>query len=663
MKLWFKVLLLTAPLIIFGCVTGKDVSRDSTSKTGKEPLHLRQSLKPQKTAVSSTPTYDSIHFYTLGEFTYQLGDFQTAYGLFNQADLHDQANITIKERILETLFILAREDKNRYSTIIRLGEDYFSRGLYSASLIRYLGLAYLQMGKNEEGLKMMEFALEMDPSPYNYYDYFLYLLRHGNRIEFLYLEKALKDAYNKPELLYSIAEIYEYHNPLRTKEILETAFQKIGDQEAKEQLLSFYKKYNDWDSLIVFLRERLEAGDLISTENRIFLLELLYAREDFRTILNLYNSYNDLDDPEIQEYFFLAAYHENSYEKGIVIGKEIIRNQNISSDKRNIFLALLSELYALLQDYLTAADFLMQIGEPGLAASVIRSSSNENGERFDPEKLIQAMKERRADHALTEYLVASYYLSRDKEDEGLTILRDLIRTESGSIPDFEEQFFEERLLKSIANLFLDYGDPEKAKESLLLIPDPEFCPYSFIGSYYRYFEQDSLAIDFYTKAVESKELPGESLMLTLASLLNTNKEYGKELQLMERAQKLYPEDPLILNWLGYSLIVHSTRYEEAEEYLLKAISLMPDSHFIQDSVAWLYYKKQDYEKALSYMQQIIENGVEDSVVLYHLGMIYYKLEEKKNAVFYFQEAVLMNTDEEYRIKAEKMLEEITKIYE
>ncbi len=672
MKFPVQLYLLIISIFLFGCSAGRDLPETNDRETDKPSLSLSDTFLPESRRVRGNPTYYSIHFYTLGEMTYQTGDLLTAYGLFNQADFHDPENITIKERILETLLLIAREDPSHYTKIIDLGEDYISRGLYSAEILRFLGLAYFQDGKNEDGLQVMKLALDLDQDPYSYYDYFLYLLRYGNKIEFLYLEKALKGAYNEPELLYSIAQIYEHHNPLRTKEILENAAERFGDQESRNRLIDFYKRYRDWYSLADFVQLHLAQGKEVSEENRVVLLEVLFSMEEYDAIIDNYIHYSDILTKENLEIFFFSAYLSEKYEIVIDTGSKILKMPDITEQRREVFLAYLGEVYALLHDYGKAAEHLKQINDLSLLSSIITTDHEEKEHTgFDAEFLISKLVNKGYDKHKGKFLLGRFYLSRDQKEKGLSLLLELLETENGSDhstghhPETHTHTLSDKddLIKSMAVNFLDFSQTEPAERSLRLIGDPEFCPYAFIGTYYEVNDDDSLAVEYYTKSVENREVPESEVFLSLASLLNQSQKHEKELQLMERAESLYPENPLILNWLGYSLVIHTARYEEAEEYLLKAISLEPDSYFIQDSVAWLYYKLQDYEKALSYMQNIIEDGVEDSIIAYHIGMIYYKLSEKEAAGNYFLKATVLDTDEDYKIKAEKMLEEIETAYE
>ena len=597
--------------------------------------------------VSSNPTRDSIHFYTIGEMAFSEGDLLTAYGLFNQADLHDPTNLTIKERIMETLWILSREDNARAEEMIRRGEDFQTRKIYSADILRYLGMAYFQTGQNESGLQAFEKALKLEPSPYNYYDYFLYLLRYGNRLDFSYLEKALEKSEQDRELIYAIAQIYEHHDPSRSKAILEQAAREIDDEESHERLIDFYRRYGDWESLVTFIQAKLDEGYNISREHRLLQLDMLFFFGWYHSIAENYQYYRDKPSSNTLEKIFFAAYYAEEYAIGVKVGKELLDYPDYPDEKRELMLASLAELNLLLRDYRTAADYFIQVDNLDLSVSLIYSLYDEDGQEPDMEYFIDQLIWRGYDHNIALYLRANAYLAEDKIEEGLSLLHYLITRDIG-----------DELKKSISVIFLTHEQEDAARQSLLGVKEEGCVADFFIGSYYYIAGKDSLAIAYLKRAMESQEKPSSDMFLTMAALLERNKEHEEELRIMEQAISLYPDDPLILNWYGYSLVVHTTRYAEAEEYLLKAIELEPDSYFIQDSVAWLYYKLEDYDKALSYMEDIIYSGVEDTVIAYHIGMIYYKLRDTDSAKEYILRAIELSTNEDYVIKSEKILKEL-----
>lgn len=81
-----------------------------------------------------------------------------------------------------------------------------------------------------------------------------------------------------------------------------------------------------------------------------------------------------------------------------------------------------------------------------------------------------------------------------------------------------------------------------------------------------------------------------------------------------------PDNPVALNALGYTLTVKTDRYDEAMELISRAHELAPDNPAILDSLGWLHFKMGNNQKALDYIRTAYEN-FPDPEVAAHLGEI------------------------------------------
>ncbi|MEO1643024.1 MAG: tetratricopeptide repeat protein, partial [Pseudomonadota bacterium] len=94
-----------------------------------------------------------------------------------------------------------------------------------------------------------------------------------------------------------------------------------------------------------------------------------------------------------------------------------------------------------------------------------------------------------------------------------------------------------------------------------------------------------------------------------------------------------PNDPYMLNTLGYYLVLHTDRLDEAYRVLARASALAPNDSYIADSFGWVRYKLGDLEGALRYLEisrrELLPQRhweVED-----HLGDVYWHLGRKEDA--------------------------------
>ncbi|MCW8854394.1 MAG: tetratricopeptide repeat protein [Gammaproteobacteria bacterium] len=79
-----------------------------------------------------------------------------------------------------------------------------------------------------------------------------------------------------------------------------------------------------------------------------------------------------------------------------------------------------------------------------------------------------------------------------------------------------------------------------------------------------------------------------------------------------------PKNANALNALGYTLADKTDRLQEAKEYILKAVALLPDDPAILDSLGWVYFRLGEYENALKWLRKAFAQ-LEDAEIAAHLG--------------------------------------------
>ena len=81
--------------------------------------------------------------------------------------------------------------------------------------------------------------------------------------------------------------------------------------------------------------------------------------------------------------------------------------------------------------------------------------------------------------------------------------------------------------------------------------------------------------------------------------------------------------------------------------LEKAIQKNPESHYILDSLAWGYFKKNNLSKAATMMENVIEIAPGEAISLDHLGDIYFTLGRKREAYFMWIQALDLAEPEDH----------------
>jgi tetratricopeptide (TPR) repeat protein len=153
------------------------------------------------------------------------------------------------------------------------------------------------------------------------------------------------------------------------------------------------------------------------------------------------------------------------------------------------------------------------------------------------------------------------------------------------------------------------------------------------------------ALDALTVAL--KEVPDNRDVLYAQALVA---ERIGRLEIMEvDLQKILeknPDDVGALNAMGYSLANKTTRYDEAEKYLDRALKLQPDEAVVVDSYGWLQYKKGKPELALEYLRKAYAKLPENEIVA-HIAEVLWVLGNEKAAKELFDAALKKSPDDEY----------------
>ena len=116
-----------------------------------------------------------------------------------------------------------------------------------------------------------------------------------------------------------------------------------------------------------------------------------------------------------------------------------------------------------------------------------------------------------------------------------------------------------------------------------------------------------------------------------------------------KSLEIYPEDAYVLNYLAYSWLERKHKIDEALEMLEKAYALRNNDPYIIDSIGWAYYMVKEYEKAENFLKRAVELMPEDPVVNDHYGDILWKLDRKIQAR-YFWHSVLKLEETEDKLK-------------
>ena len=115
---------------------------------------------------------------------------------------------------------------------------------------------------------------------------------------------------------------------------------------------------------------------------------------------------------------------------------------------------------------------------------------------------------------------------------------------------------------------------------------------------------------------------------------------------LKTAMNLNPDDPTIMNYLGYGWIDRGINLEEGLDLIEQALRLSPNNGAITDSLGWAHYKLGNYDRAIFYLERATELAPDVPEILDHLGDAYWQVGRFKEAGFQWERALKYSTDAE-----------------
>jgi tetratricopeptide (TPR) repeat protein len=112
------------------------------------------------------------------------------------------------------------------------------------------------------------------------------------------------------------------------------------------------------------------------------------------------------------------------------------------------------------------------------------------------------------------------------------------------------------------------------------------------------------------------------------------------------ALELKPDQPMVLNYLGYSWIDRGENLDRGLKMIEKAVELRPDDGYIVDSLGWAHYRMGDYAGAVQYLEKATELVPEDATINDHLGDAYWQTGRLVEARYQWRRALQFGPEED-----------------
>lgn len=119
---------------------------------------------------------------------------------------------------------------------------------------------------------------------------------------------------------------------------------------------------------------------------------------------------------------------------------------------------------------------------------------------------------------------------------------------------------------------------------------------------------------------------------------------------LQTALRLVPEQPLVLNYLGYSWIDQGINLKKGLKLIERAVALKPDDGYIVDSLGWAHFKLGNIKQAVLFLERAVELRPDDPILNDHLGDALWRAGRRREARFQWEQALTLKPEPEDAVK-------------
>ena len=251
--------------------------------------------------------------------------------------------------------------------------------------------------------------------------------------------------------------------------------------------------------------------------------------------------------------------------------------------------------------------------------------------------------ELRPDYPLAQLLLADILSTEDRAAASLRVLEAIPKD---SLYSWSAQ------LRAAADLdALGRTDEAVSKLKAMEAAEPKWAGASIqLGDVLREKKDFSGAAAAYRDAVARLAAAGMperwSLYYSLGIALDRSNQWQKAEAELEHALQLQPDQPLVLNYLGYSWIDRGVKLQQGLAMIEKAVKLRPEDGYIVDSLGWAHYRLGEFREAVKYLEKAVELVPDDPTINDHLGDAYWKAGRPVEARFQWRQALQFGPHED-----------------
>jgi len=202
------------------------------------------------------------------------------------------------------------------------------------------------------------------------------------------------------------------------------------------------------------------------------------------------------------------------------------------------------------------------------------------------------------------------------------------------------------------------GEAIEQLKTLLKRDKTDLRTYLALGGVYAQDKNFADAAKIYDAAVEQIKSPERKdwpVFYQRGIAHERLKEWDQAEPNFKKALELFPDQPQVLNYLGYSWVDRGENLDEALTMIKKAVELRPQDGYIVDSLGWAYYKLGRYPEAVVELENAVKLRPEDPTINDHLGDAYWRSDRQLEATFQWNHAIAGKPEPEELAKIEEKL--------
>ncbi len=179
-----------------------------------------------------------------------------------------------------------------------------------------------------------------------------------------------------------------------------------------------------------------------------------------------------------------------------------------------------------------------------------------------------------------------------------------------------------------------------------------------LGNFLRYKEKFEKAVGAYDQAFERLEKPNAqqwSLYYSRGIALERSNQWNRAEKDFLKALEFKPEQPYVLNYLGYSWVEKGKNIDKARGMIERAVQQRQNDGYIVDSMGWVLYRLGKYEESVAHLERAVQLRPQDPVINDHLGDAYWRVGRRHEARFQWRRALSFKPEKKESEKIEDKL--------